>query len=95
MGRITLSPGDALLLYTDGLSETENRRGEEFGEERILHLLREHRRMAAEALKNELVREIRDFAHGELGFDDLTLVDLRTLSEPAPGTESVAVTSPD
>ena len=38
-GEITLEPGDAIYLYTDGLTEQTDPRGELFGEERLLNIL--------------------------------------------------------
>src|SRR5882724_6560339 len=41
-----LSTGDTLALYTDGITESCNRAGEEFGEQRLIDLLRGHRQLA-------------------------------------------------
>src|SRR6202020_2779667 len=38
----SLSPGDTLVLYTDGVTEAFNDRGEEFGEQRLVESLRRH-----------------------------------------------------
>ncbi|MBI3873147.1 MAG: SpoIIE family protein phosphatase [candidate division Zixibacteria bacterium] len=77
VGEVSLSHGDAVLFYTDGLSDLQNLDGEDFGEGRILALLRENRHLPAEALKDEMVRHADHFASGELGFDDLTLMVLK------------------
>jgi sigma-B regulation protein RsbU (phosphoserine phosphatase) len=80
--RIALAPHDTVLFFTDGLSDLEDRQGNDFSEERILSLLKQHRRLSADALRNELVREATEFSRGDLGFDDLTLVILKMLEAP-------------
>jgi sigma-B regulation protein RsbU (phosphoserine phosphatase) len=76
-GRIQLASGDLVVLYTDGLSELRDPKGDEYGEERLLRLLTDNRHLSAEALKNKLIRDATRFALGELDFDDLTLMILK------------------
>ncbi|MBD3299215.1 MAG: SpoIIE family protein phosphatase, partial [candidate division Zixibacteria bacterium] len=73
----TLGPGDLVLFYTDGLSEINDPQGNEFGEKRLTEFLTKNRHLSVEDLKNRLVREVSQFALGEIGFDDLTLVILK------------------
>ncbi|GAB4326859.1 MAG: hypothetical protein Kow0074_21780 [Candidatus Zixiibacteriota bacterium] len=75
--KITLSPGDLVLFYTDGLSEINDPEGHEFGERRLTAFMKEHRHLPVDDLKNRLVREVSQFALGEIGFDDLTIVLLK------------------
>jgi len=77
LGRLQLAPGDILTIYTDGLSELNDPRGQEYGEERLCRLLTENRHLPADAIKNKLIRDATRFALGELGFDDLTLMILK------------------
>ena len=87
--RVQLVPGDLVLLYTDGLTELNDPMGQEYGEERLLRLLKENRHLSAETIKNKLVRDATRFALGELGFDDLTLIVLK-LDDETPKTEGTA-----
>jgi phosphoserine phosphatase RsbU/P len=48
--RLNFSTGDTLLLCTDGATESLNRAGEEFGEERLLETLKQHRELSSEEL---------------------------------------------
>lgn len=70
---IELATGDRLILFTDGVSEATSPDGEEYGEERLLELLRGHRRLGAAELENKVMRAINEFSSGTLR-DDATLI---------------------
>ncbi len=71
---LTLSPGDALIAYTDGISEALNSDEEEWGEERML----EAATPAIPACADEILRAIFTAADGFIGnapqYDDMTLL---------------------
>lgn len=72
-----LAPGDLMVLYTDGLSETVNVEDEEFDESRILALMKKHQDKSAREVLGRLVSAARIFA-AEAGLaDDLTLMVLK------------------
>lgn len=71
---LALSHGDALVLYTDGVTEAENGRYEEFGEERLQTLLREAPEIAAQALVERINAAAVDFVGDRPQFDDFTLL---------------------
>lgn len=74
VGRTRIEPGDLLLLYTDGLSETRNPEGEEFEEERIIEVLTESTGLPSREIMARLLAGVRVFA-AEAGLsDDLTLM---------------------
>lgn len=77
-GRIRLSPGDTLLLYTDGMTEANNPQGLQFGESRLLDALRLHD-PACEDLPQALLRRVREFEAGSAQADDITCVAVRYL----------------
>lgn len=79
---VELAPGDTLVLYTDGVVEAPGSDGEEFGESRLLEVLKKHRNLPAEALLQTVVDSVRRFSDGEQQ-DDITLVVTRAL----PGQE--------
>jgi serine phosphatase RsbU (regulator of sigma subunit) len=85
--RLRLSPGDLLVLFTDGIPEAENARGVEFGEARLAALVAAHRHMPAAALCETILREVASFLGPTSPQDDLTVLVARSLAprEP-PGT---------
>ncbi len=74
-GRVTLSPGDRLVLFTDGLTEARNPEDEEFGEQRLLDAAISHRACSAPALQARLADAVAAFTGGQL-HDDATLMVL-------------------
>jgi sigma-B regulation protein RsbU (phosphoserine phosphatase) len=75
---ITLSPGDWLVLYTDGVSETQNLQGDLYGSQRLVTLLQEaaHEPVPASLpeLQARLLDELRAFSGEAQPGDDVTLV---------------------
>jgi serine phosphatase RsbU (regulator of sigma subunit) len=68
-----LLPGDLLVLHTDGVTESFNASGEEFGEQRLIEVLRRNRGMSSQALIASVVEEVRQFSAHEQQ-DDITLI---------------------
>jgi sigma-B regulation protein RsbU (phosphoserine phosphatase) len=76
----TLLPGDALLLYTDGITDARNLEGEDFGEERLVRLAeRLPRALTADELVHAVADEVSRFTAGAEQADDITLVALKAL----------------
>jgi len=73
----TLSEGDLVVFFTDGVMETENRDGVPFGAERALDVIRKHRHESAAKLVHRVYRAVRDFAGRRAVDDDITMVVCR------------------
>lgn len=71
---VKLSPGDVLLLYTDGVTEAENPTEEQFGMERLAEVVRQEATLPAAELIRELRRRLQKFTGGQLLADDTTIV---------------------
>jgi phosphoserine phosphatase RsbU/P len=71
-----LSSGDTLALYTDGVTESFNDAGEEFGEERLVEALWRHRESSSHSLLAAIVDDVKRFSPGEQ-HDDITLIVAR------------------
>lgn len=68
-----LSPGDTLALYTDGVSDTFNDSGEEFGEQRLIEALQKHQSLAPDGMLHAILDEVHQFSpHGQ--HDDITMI---------------------
>jgi serine phosphatase RsbU (regulator of sigma subunit)/pSer/pThr/pTyr-binding forkhead associated (FHA) protein len=80
-GRVEMRPGDTLLAYSDGVTETWSPEGDEFGEEKLSALAVDRRRLDPQALQDEILREIGRFEAGARATDDRTLVVLRRQPE--------------
>ena len=72
--QVSMSPGDTLLVYSDGYSEAMNRRFEEFGEERIRGLAAEHRELPPEKLIETIAEQVSAFCRDAPQADDMTIM---------------------
>jgi serine phosphatase RsbU (regulator of sigma subunit)/catechol 2,3-dioxygenase-like lactoylglutathione lyase family enzyme len=77
-----LAPGDLLTLYTDGVTEATNDRGEEFGEENLIQRLRHYRDQPCQDAVEAIANEVRDLRPGDQ-HDDITLILARCRSSNA------------
>ena len=68
-----LNPGDILIAYSDGVTEPENEFGE-FGEDRLLEVVRRHRHLPLEAISEQVMQSLRSWIGGQEQPDDITLV---------------------
>ena len=69
--QVPLSGGDKVLFYTDGIVDLPNRRGEFFGESRLIKLLKEYGHLPPEKLSQEILKRLRSFAQGVKVNDDI------------------------
>ena len=76
-GAAELRPGDTLLAFSDGISETWSAGNEEFGEERLREAVLAGRKLDAPALKEEILRRLEAFSGGAKATDDRTMIVLK------------------
>lgn len=74
-------PGDTLILYTDGVTESFNSRGDEFGEEGLITATRRHWELPPQKLLTTLLDDVTQFSAQEQ-YDDITLVVARCREAP-------------
>ncbi len=83
---VDLSPGDRVILYTDGITEAMNKAEEEFGEERLWEITRAlPAGLSAREITSRILDAVSGFLEGAEPQDDVTLMVLRVL-EPSPAT---------
>jgi sigma-B regulation protein RsbU (phosphoserine phosphatase) len=76
--RLSLAPGEALLIYTDGLTEARNSGGEEYGLHRVKSVAARQRATAApDALISQCLSDLHNFTAGTKQTDDLTLLAIQ------------------
>ena len=91
--KLSLEPGDLMLLYTDGVSEAADAAGTLFGEERLYEAVAAMpRSLTAREVAGRLLDTLYGFLDGTEPQDDITLVAVRVL-EPAYGAGEASTES--
>jgi len=75
--RLRLEPGDVLVLFSDGVSESTNEQGEEFGVARLVDVVRRHRELRAASLRDRIEEALSLFVGKARPADDITLLILK------------------
>ena len=86
---LRLESGDLLALFSDGITEAFSDAGEEFGDERLIEVLRAQRALDAAALVEVVIGRVAEFSGSEQE-DDMTLVVARVRYPLAAATSSGA-----
>ena len=76
---LTTEPGDVLVLYTDGVTEAQNLKGEEYGRERLAQSARTNHRLGARDLIMALYSEVLEWTEGRGATDDVTFFVIKAL----------------
>ena len=74
---ISLERDDCLVLYTDGVTETLNAEGDEFGLDRVIQTVRARANDGAQAIVKKIIQDVRDFTGSLPQNDDITLIAIR------------------
>jgi sigma-B regulation protein RsbU (phosphoserine phosphatase) len=74
---IQMQPRDTLIVYTDGINEAVDERGEEFGREHLKEALRTSAPRGVDMLVNNIVERVQRFSSGQAQNDDITLAALQ------------------
>jgi sigma-B regulation protein RsbU (phosphoserine phosphatase) len=78
-GRLTLAPGEAIYVFTDGVTEANNAAEELFGEPRLEAVLRGAVGSASSAVVKSVSEAVCGFVDAALPFDDITMLAVRRL----------------
>ncbi len=71
--QVTVSRGDRLILYTDGVTEAQDKIGSLFGEERLLPIIRDLRDRSASEIHDAIQAAVKSFVGDTPQSDDITL----------------------
>ena len=72
--RSRCSPGDVLIVFTDGVTEALNPADEEFGEDRLKEVLRAVVALPVEEMSAQIALELKNWIQDAAQYDDLTFV---------------------
>ena len=73
---VILSPGDTVMLYTDGVTEAENSAGEQFGIDRLSEVFAGLPPRDTRDITTAVFQAVKSFADGAPQFDDITCLSL-------------------
>ena len=73
---VTLDHGDALYLYTDGVTEAMNPEDQIYGKDRMLAFLQQHADLRPRELDDAMRAELASWANGAEQSDDITMLTL-------------------
>ncbi|SYZ74223.1 Serine phosphatase RsbU [Candidatus Zixiibacteriota bacterium] len=76
---IFIQSGDTIMFYTDGVSEAKNGRGEDFGVERLVAVLKRHKDLKASDLLKKIYEAVKEYASETHVFDDLTMLIIKKI----------------
>ena len=74
---LDLNPGDALVLYTDGVTEAENKEHAQFGESRLEAALAESKGASSKQIVSNINAKVKEFIDGAPQSDDITQLVIR------------------
>jgi sigma-B regulation protein RsbU (phosphoserine phosphatase) len=80
-GRTQLQPGDVLVIYSDGVSESANPAGEEFGTTRLYEVVSRNLKASAAGIRDRIEAALTKFSQGAPAADDITLVIVKREAE--------------
>ena len=72
-----LSPGDVIVMYTDGITEAMDSDGELFGDTALAHLLASQQHLDAPGIRERVLREVKAFVGDAEPHDDMTMVVIK------------------
>ncbi|MEA3488785.1 MAG: PP2C family protein-serine/threonine phosphatase [Candidatus Omnitrophota bacterium] len=72
---VDVDKGDRLLLFTDGITETVNKEGEEYGGERVEEFLRKNHDIPVEEFNRALLKDLDTYKEGKFK-DDICILDI-------------------
>ena len=76
---LQLSPGDVIVLYTDGITEAINDREEMYDVPRLIEIIRKNGDLSSQEMVDEIIRSVFAFTGTQPQFDDITLMVVKII----------------
>ena len=89
---IALAPGDLVVWFTDGISETMNEAFDCFGEPRLAQVVEQYAHLPFDQLRSYILAELRAFAGGADQHDDMTMILMKMEASAALPSAGTATT---
>jgi phosphoserine phosphatase RsbU/P len=80
-GWVEIEPGDVMVIYSDGVTESLNEEDEEFGEARLIEIVQKNRGRGAAGIRDRIDEALTKFVGRASAVDDLTIVILKRSTE--------------
>lgn len=80
VGKVELDKNDVITFYTDGITEANNKNGEEYGEEKLINVLKQNSDKSSSIILNMIKDSVIEFAKDTSQYDDITLIVLKRYS---------------
>lgn len=74
---ILLNPGDVVVLYTDGITEAEDPKGEMYGLERLCEIVSRNWEQSAQEIKTAVINDVKQHIDTQTVYDDITLLVIK------------------
>jgi len=74
---VTFAPGDVLVIYSDGITESVNEREEEFEEERLIEVVKNNAGRSASGIRDRIDEALSRFVGTTAPVDDMTLMIIK------------------
>ncbi len=88
-GSATIDPGDVLIMYTDGVPDSQNEKEEFYYESNLVSVVKENLDSSAEAIQQAILKSLYGFIGEQHQLDDITLMIIaRDRNEPQENNES-------
>jgi len=76
-GSITIAPGELLIVYSDGITEAQNKRNQMFDETRLITIVKRHINQKLDEMGDRIIERVKEFTRGGIYEDDITLLMIR------------------
>ncbi|MCH8957647.1 SpoIIE family protein phosphatase [candidate division KSB1 bacterium] len=76
-GKVHLSSGEIIVIYSDGVTEAEDASETLFGEQRLQEIIKKNKNLSSQKIMAEIYKEVKNFQGGTEQDDDITLVVIK------------------